>query len=186
MGTTVMILLGYIITFILIIVIISLLVRIRSIERKLVNFTPTEAYTIMENMHEIILESQRLADSLESSIKQKESVLEDLSDLVDEKIIRFERASGERYNKVSNKEESKKEIDKTYIKSDTYTNTGALNQINTAASVQSAAPGSTNRTDKKSKIIMLHNDGRSDIDIARELGISVTEVQLALRLLPKV
>ena len=33
---------------------------------------------------------------------------------------------------------------------------------------------------------MLHKNGKTEVDIAKELGISVTEVQLALRLLPKV
>ena len=92
MGNTLIILLGYVITFILILVIISLLLRIRKIERKLINFSPTEAYAIMENMHEMVLESSRIADSLDAAIKQKEAVLEDLSDLVDEKLKLYERA----------------------------------------------------------------------------------------------
>ena len=103
MGNTVIILLGYILTFILILVIISLLLRIRKIERKLINFSPTEAYVIMENMREMVAESSRIADSLDAAIKQKEAVLEDLSDLVDEKLIRFERANKNIDNKAVNK-----------------------------------------------------------------------------------
>ena len=39
--------------------------------------------------------------------------------------------------------------------------------------------------DLKTKILSLNAAGKSSIDIARELGISITEVQLALRLTPK-
>lgn len=139
MGNTMVILLGYVLNFILIIVIISLLLRIRNIERKLVNFTPTEAYAIMESMREMTTESESIADTLERSIKERESVLEDLSDLVDEKIARLD--------KILNKDSDERDI--------------------------------------KSKIIALFKHGKSEADIARELGISVTEVRLAVSLLPK-
>ena len=38
------------------------------------------------------------------------------------------------------------------------------------------------KKDLKTKILSLNAEGKSSIDIARELGISITEVQLALRL----
>ncbi|MDE7169731.1 MAG: hypothetical protein K2N67_05995 [Mucispirillum sp.] len=139
MGNTMVILLGYVLNFILIIVIISLLLRIRNIERKLINFTPTEAYAIMESMREMTTESESIADTLERSIKERESVLEDLSDLVDEKIARLD--------KILSKDSDERDI--------------------------------------KSKIISLFKHGKSEADIARELGISVTEVRLAVSLLPK-
>lgn len=192
MGITVMILLGYILTFILIIVIISLLIRLRHMERKLINFSPTEAYTIMENMHEIILESQRLADSLESAIKQKEAVLEDLSDLVDEKILKYERLTGEKYSGNIIKENINNEIKVTEnigLKQNNIVQEKVQepkqNNIQMQPKRQQVVGNYAGKNDKKSKIIMLHNSGKSHIDIARELGISVTEVQLAVRLLPK-
>lgn len=192
MGNTLIILLGYIITFILILVIISLLLRIRKIERKLINFSPTEAYAIMENMHEMVSESSRIADSLDAAIKQKEAVLEDLSDLVDEKLKIYERITSNqehvnipyRKNEVSKKQEEdefissekliKESINKQQIK---------LQQMPAQSSKQ--VNDSDNKVDKKSRIIAMNKEGRQDIEIAKELGISVTEVQLALRLLPK-
>ncbi len=42
-----------------------------------------------------------------------------------------------------------------------------------------------NQKDLKTKILSLNAAGKSSIDIARKLGISITEVQLALRLTPK-
>ncbi len=198
MGNTLIILLGYVITFILILVIISLLLRIRKIERKLINFSPTEAYAIMENMHEMVLESSRIADSLDAAIKQKEAVLEDLSDLVDEKLKLYERA-------VKNSKEQdivsfrKEEIKSPLKKEDEFISSEKLikesiNKQQLSMPQPQAAPVQTpkitsdmdNKGDKKSRIIAMHKEGRQDIEIARELGISVTEVQLALRLLPKV
>lgn len=199
MGNTVIILLGYIITFILILVIISLLLRIRKIERKLINFSPTEAYVIMENMREMVAESSRIADSLDAAIKQKEAVLEDLSDLVDEKLIRFERANKNIDNKAVNKTvkkieeiEERKENEESFISSETLIKESISKQQAAKSvtmqnsSVNNTANEQVNKQDKKSRIIAMNNEGKEPIEIARDLGISVTEVQLALRLLPKV
>lgn len=199
MGNTVIILLGYILTFILILVIISLLLRIRKIERKLINFSPTEAYVIMENMREMVAESSRIADSLDAAIKQKEAVLEDLSDLVDEKLIRFERANKNIDNKAVNKTakkieeiEERKENEESFISSETLIKESISKQQAAKSvtmqnsSVNNTANEQVNKQDKKSRIIAMNNEGKEPIEIARDLGISVTEVQLALRLLPKV
>lgn len=178
MGNTLIILLSYILNFILIILIISLIIRIRNVERKLINFSPTEAYSILENMHEMVLESQRLADSLEAAIKSKEAVLEDLSDLVDEKILRYEKISGEKY---TYKQPEKKEPVKntvSEVKKEAAANIQKIKE-------QEQLKQPETKKDLKSKILELSNSGKASIDIARELGISITEVQLALRLTPK-
>lgn len=179
MGNTLVILLSYILNFILIILIVSLLLRIRNVEKKLITFSSAEAYSIMENMHEMVLESQRLADSLESAIKAREAVLEDLSDLVDEKILKYEKLTGEKYT-VS---VQKKEADKEQVHLEKVLNRKEDTKEQVSQQMQTAQR--ENKTDLKSKIISLDAEGRSNIDIARELGISITEVQLALRLTPK-
>lgn len=174
MGNTLIILLSYILNFILIILIISLLLRIRNLERKLINFSPTEAYSIMDNMHEMVLESQRLADSLEASIKSREAVLEDLLDLVDEKILRYEKITGEKYSGIP---KEKKEVKSEQIHLES-----VLKKQETS---KEHIIQQDNKKDLKTKILSLNAAGKSSIDIARELGISITEVQLALRLTPK-
>ena len=171
MGNTLIILLSYILTFILIILIVSLLLRIRNVERKLINFSPTEAYSIMENMHEMVLESQRLADSLEASIKAREAVLEDLSDLVDEKILRYEHVTGEKFSKIKNE---KKEVKSEQIHLETV--------LKKQETLKEQLNKQDSKKDLKTNILSLNAEGKSSIDIARELGISITEVQLALRL----
>lgn len=200
MGNTLIILMGYILTFILILVIISLLLRIRKLERKLINFSPTEAYAIMENMHEMVMESSRIADSLEAAIKQKEAVLEDLSDLVDEKLKIYERINNNtttninRYAEIKPREEKFVEPKKesAFISSESLINEKINKQPVQSVQSMNIQPAAkvvetdSSKADKKTRIIMLHKSGKSDIDIAKELGISITEVQLALRLLPKV
>ena len=136
MGTTTLMLLGYILIFILIVLIISLILRIRNIEKKLINFSPTEAYAIMQTMRDMVIESERVADKLDSAIKDREAVLEDLSYLTDEKIARLDGI-----------------IDKN-----------------------------TEEKDKKSMVLALHREGLDEAEIARRLGISVTEVRIAVNL----
>lgn len=136
MGTTTLMLLGYILIFILIVLIISLILRIRNIEKKLINFTPTEAYAIMQTMRDMVIESERVADKLDSAIKDREAVLEDLSYLTDEKIARLDGI-----------------IDKN-----------------------------AEEKDKKSMVLALYREGLDEAEIARRIGISVTEVRIAVNL----
>lgn len=180
MGNTLIILLSYILIFILIILIVSMLLRIRNVEKKLINFSSAEAYSIMENMHEMVLESQRLADSLEAAIKAREAVLEDLSDLVDEKIRRYEKITGEKYTAPM---ENQKEDDEEQINLETVLNN--REEVKEKVIPKNQIVQTESKKDLKSKIISLDAEGKSNIDIARELGISITEVQLALRLIPK-
>lgn len=91
MANATLMLLLFILIFILILLVVSLILRIKNLEKRLVNFTPTEAYTIMETMRDMVIESERVADKLDAAIKDRESVLEDLSDLVDEKIARLDK-----------------------------------------------------------------------------------------------
>lgn len=136
MGTATLMLLGYILIFILIVLIISLILRIRNIEKKLINFTPTEAYAIMQTMRDMVIESERVADKLDAAIKDREAVLEDLSYLTDEKIARLDGI-----------------IDKN-----------------------------AEEKDKKSMVLALHREGLDEAEIARRIGISVTEVRIAVNL----
>lgn len=135
MNSTMMLLL-FLLILMLILVIGWLLLRIRNIERRLVNFTPTEAYTIMENMRDMVQMSEQAADKLDDAIKLREEVLEDLCDLVDEKVARF----------------------------------------------SATIDNDNNEADIHNSILSLHNRGVNEMSIARELGISVTEVRMAINM----
>lgn len=181
MGNTLIILLSYILNFALIIVIISLLLRIRQVERKLINFSPTEAYAIMENMREMIIESERLAHSLESSIKEREAVLEDLSDLVDEKLARFSNIQKGGGNVIQHPQKDKN--DSLQISSQSIEIPKQQEPLDKDTKAKSASVKTPNEKDIKAKIVELHQMGKSDAEIARELSISVTEVRLAVSLI---
>ncbi len=121
---------------VLILLIAWLLYRIKNIEQRLVNFTPTEAYSIMENMRDMVQMSEQVADKLDNAIKHREEVLEDLCDLVDEKMARLTTTVNVNHREMD---------------------------INTT-------------------ILTMSEDGLSDTEIARELGISVTEVKMSINL----
>ena len=112
--------------------------------------------------------------------------------MVDEKILKYERLTGEKYSGNIIKENINKEIKVTEnigLKQNNIVQEKVQepkqNNIQMQPKQQQVVGNYAGKNDKKSKIIMLHNSGKSHIDIARELGISVTEVQLAVRLLPK-
>ena len=175
----IVVLLSYILNFALIFVIVSLLIRVKQLERKLINFTPTEAYTIMENMREMIVESERLAHNLESSIKERESVLEDLSDLVDEKLARLNHIQNNGGNVIQNvkNNNTSNNIAQQNKEDDTIQPVSK-----SVSSVNNQTQQDNNELDIKAKIIALHKSGKNDSEIAKELSISVTEVRLVVSL----
>lgn len=128
-----------IIVLVLIILSVTLYLKVRELESKLIDFSPTEAYTVMENMRDMLRESQRVADKLDESIRMRESVLEDISVLLDEKIARL------------------------------------FNSLET----------NPRERDMKQRIFDMHSKGATAEAIARDLGISVTEVRLALNMAVK-
>jgi hypothetical protein len=125
----------YSVLLILVIVIALLAAKVRRLEKKLIEVTPSDLYPFIEELRELVIESERVAIKLENSIRERESVLEDLSVLTDSKI--------ETYSRVA---EQPKEVkaEKTL----------------------------------KDKIKDLADSGESDAEIAKELGISITEVKI--------
>ncbi|UOD33915.1 hypothetical protein DSN97_07000 [Deferribacteraceae bacterium V6Fe1] len=91
---------------------------------------------IIEQLKELIIESERVSENLDAEITKKENLLEDLSVLVDEKLNKY-------------------------------------------ASIESA-----NKEEKKlsEKIKDLYNKGLSPMEIAKELCVSVTEVNLVIKM----
>ena len=91
---------------------------------------------IIENLKELIIESERVSEKLDGEISRKEALLEDLSVLVDEKL--------NKYTSFAHSNENEKSL--------------------------------------KDKIIEMYNKGISQVEIAKELGISVTEVNLVIKI----
>lgn len=197
MGNTFFLLLAYLINFVLIGLVVFLIYRVKILEKKLLTFSPTEAYAIMENMRELTVETQIIADKLDTSIKERESVLEDLSDLVDNKIAEFKKVNINGVNtpttfSTNSNNENKFISSEEFLK--TQNNTSNINTDNSHQDVVQNKNIVNNIptininnqqkdiSDIKSRIYELHKEGKNEIEIAKELGISTTEAKLAISL----
>lgn len=132
MTTSALLITTYCILFVLVILVAFLAAKVRKLEKKLIEVTPSDLYPFIEELRELVIESERVAVKLENSIRERESVLEDLTVLADSKI--------ESYGRITEQPKEEKTL--------------------------------------KGKIKDLADGGASDTEIARELGISITEVKI--------
>lgn len=96
----------------------------------------SELPLMIEQLKELIIESERVSENLDTEITKKENLLEDLSALVDEKL--------NKYASITNVNQKEKKLSE--------------------------------------KIKDLHNKGLSPAEIAKELCVSVTEVNLVIKM----
>jgi len=152
--------------FIFILITIS---KINSIHKKVTDVSPNDLYPFMEEMRELVIESERVADKLEDSVRQKEEMLEDLSALVDEKLKRLET--------IRDIEPPRRNIPRPVVNEepddieDTY-------ETYTPQQTQPQPSGVSIREQIYDLVLM----GLSDNDIATKLNVSITEVQLVKRM----
>jgi len=113
-----------------------LISKIKRLNKFIYKNNLNELPLIIEQLKELIIESERVSENLDTEITRKENLLEDLSVLVDEKLDKY-------------------------------------------ASITSA-----NKEEKKlsEKIKDLYNKGLSPMEIAKELCVSVTEVNLVIKM----
>lgn len=151
------------IAFMLICVLFVLLLiaitKINSLHKKVTDVNPKDLYPFMEELRELVIESERVADKLEDSVKQKEEMLEDISALLDEKLKRLETIE---------------DHEPVY----TPQTVGINRQPVRPAPAPARSAGETMR----SRIAEMVEMGLTDSDIAAKLGISTTEVQLVKRM----
>lgn len=141
--------------FIFLLVAIS---KINSLHKKVTDVSPKDLYPFMEELRELVIESERVADKLEDAVRKKEEMLEDIAALLDEKLKRLETIQD----------------DEPVI----YTPSAQM-------SVQQQQPKQERRTvggNMRSRIAELVDSGLTDSEIAAKLGISTTEVQLVKRM----
>lgn len=83
-----------IIAFILLLVLFILnmlsTLRIKKLENKLMNVSYQDIQVLTNELKELIIESERVSENISAHIEVKENILEDLSDLTDLKLDRFE------------------------------------------------------------------------------------------------
>ena len=94
MSTVTMLIIVLISMLVLLSLLVSLILRVKRLEDKIADVSATDVAAYVENMREILIESERVADQLDASIKEKEALLEDLSDLVEARINKLQQLTG--------------------------------------------------------------------------------------------
>jgi len=139
--------------------------KINSLHKKVTDVNPRDLYPFMEELRELVIESERVADKLEDSVKQKEEMLEDISSMIEEKLQRLETI------------QDIDEPETTYTPSQNYHQTNE--HIRPKPLHQPEKIAGISIRDKITEMVSL---GLSDSDIAAKLGISTTEVQIVKRM----
>lgn len=139
MNYSLILIVAFLLLLVLFILNVLLILRIRKLEDKMMNVSYQDIRILTDELKDLVLESERVAEHIELGIVEKEHTLEDLSDLVETKLARLERG---------------------------------ITANNSETEEQSV----------KSRIRELHKQGASSHDIAKELGISVAEVNLMIKL----
>ena len=136
MNYALILIVAFLLLLVLFLLNVFLVLRIRRLEEKLVDVSYHDVRILTDELKDLMVEAERVAEHIESSIVEKEHTLEDLSDLVGLKLDRLEKVT------VSKGEEQS----------------------------------------LKGKIKSLNQQGCSSAEIAKELGISVAEVNLVIKL----
>lgn len=96
----------------------------------------TQLPEIINHLKNMIIESERVSEKIDNTLKEKESLLEDLSDIIDAKLEKF------------------------------YSYTEKLPETKSL----------------KEHIISLFKSGKTPVEIARQLEISITEINIVLKM----
>lgn len=116
--------------------IIYLLNSIGKLKKYITKNDLTQLPEIINHLKSIIIESERVSDKIDNTLKEKESLLEDLSDIIDAK------------------------LEKLYSYTEKLPETKSL----------------------KENIIALFKSGKTPVEIARQLEISITEINIVLKM----
>ncbi|MCX8083398.1 MAG: hypothetical protein N3C60_00530 [Calditerrivibrio sp.] len=151
----------FVLNLLLLLIIAYLLLKIKELSKKVINVSYDDVKLITENLKDLIVESEKVSEKLESSIKEKEAVLEDLVDLIDAKLRRLEHinVSGG-YNQIAD-----------------------LDKVEDTAVIRTTtiADADLSGMSLREKVVYLSKNGVTPMEIAKRLGISVTEVNLVLK-----
>jgi len=162
MNFTPFIIILFSLNFLMLFLIAYLFFNIKVLKNKLINVSYEDVKLITETLKDLIVESEKVSEKLDMSIKEKEALLEDLVDLIDAKLKRLEQINNSDHLSLDNFD------DKISI---TYT------QQNTNQAKDFDLSGMSLRE----KVIFLSQNGLQPVDVAKRLGISITEVNLVLK-----
>ncbi|PLX68113.1 MAG: hypothetical protein C0603_08360 [Denitrovibrio sp.] len=176
---------AFILICILFIFLLIAISKINNLHKKVTDVNPNDLYPFMEELRELVIESERVADKLEDAVNKKEELLEDLSALLDDKLKRLETIQDEPELNMtySQPSDTYSPPNNTYAPlSDTYTpSSDAYTSSTTYSPSQTMRPHSmpTNTSpagNMRSRIADMVDQGYNDLEIAAKLGISTTEV----------
>ena len=160
MSETTLISLAFFLICVMFIMLLIAFTKIHNIQKRLADVSPKDLYPFMEELRELVIESERVADKLEDAIAKKEELLEDISTLAEDKLKRLE----------SIKAPEEKAVLKQYF---------AMQQRQAALSEPQFPHEPLTMRDKIAELI---RSGLQDTEIASRLGISTTEVQIVRKL----
>lgn len=92
-GYTVLLVFLTVSVVILLFIALSLMVRVGRLEKKTADVSARDLAAFVEQMREILIESENTAERLDAAITERESALEDLSDLVESRIDRLRKVT---------------------------------------------------------------------------------------------
>lgn len=160
MNLTPFLIMLFILNFVVLFILMYLFMKIKSISRKMMDVSYDDVKLITETLKDLVVESEKVSEKLENSIKEKEGILEDLVSLIDSKLKRLESADF-----VQQRELGVQEVE----------------DIVDIRGRQSISEISLNGMSLREKVIFLSRNGMNVTDIAKKLGISVTEVNLVIK-----
>jgi len=169
MSVTTLLSIAFLLIAVLFIMLLAAVTKINSLHRRLADVDPNELYPLVEELREMVIESERVADKLGDSINKKEEVLEDLIALADEKLKRLES--------IDIPETPQQRPQQTIPMEDPIED-NVLRETLPKPKMKKPDSGGAMR----GAIAQLIEEGRSDAEIASELGISTTEVQIVKQL----
>lgn len=160
MNLTPFLIILFLLNFVILFILMYLFIKIKSINRKMIDVSYDDVKLITETLKDLVVESEKVSEKLENSIKEKEGILEDLVSLIDSKLKRLESIDF-----VQQRELGAQEVE----------------DIVDIRGRQNISEISLNGMSLREKVIFLSRNGMNVTDIAKKLGISVTEVNLVIK-----
>ena len=91
MNINTLVAINLIVAVILLVLVTWVILRLKRLEEKAVDVTPGDVAAFVEQMRDMMVESERVADRLDASIREREEILEDLTDIVDDRVKKINR-----------------------------------------------------------------------------------------------
>lgn len=171
MQETTLLSIAFLLICVLFIMLLIAFTKINNIQKCIGDVKPKDMYPFLEELRELVIESERVADKLEDAITKKEDLLEDISSLAEEKLRRLETIKDAPFT-ISQPKAAFTHQMQTPPPAEQA-------QIPVHEIINKPQEGQLSIRDR---IVDLIQIGMTDTQIASELGVSTTEVQIVRKL----